>query len=187
MSAEGNIKMKKSRSSGEVRRQQDFMTDDESEEKQNSSDVKLQSNWEHLDHVWWEVAAHIVFSWRCFNSHSAFCSVKSASVMETCDSSQSAQRYLGNCCVRAFYGRSAWFFMPCVHWNHLCCCSKVWTHTESHDGPSLHKRPDIWGTGCYHADLRVIFLGIWGFLQLGRSLRRQTYTCWVFYQLTQIY
>lgn len=49
MSAEGKIKMKKSRSSGEVRRQQDFtrpvQTDDESKEKekQNSSDVKLQS------------------------------------------------------------------------------------------------------------------------------------------------
>lgn len=49
MSAEGKIKMKKSRSSGEVRRQQDFtrpiQTDDESkeEEKQNSSDLKLQS------------------------------------------------------------------------------------------------------------------------------------------------
>ncbi len=45
MSAEGNIKMKKSRSSGEVRCQRDFMTDDESreEEKQNSSDVKVRS------------------------------------------------------------------------------------------------------------------------------------------------
>lgn len=44
MSGEGEIKMKKSRSSGEVRRQQHLMrpaqTDDESEEKQNSSDLK---------------------------------------------------------------------------------------------------------------------------------------------------
>lgn len=48
MSGEGKIKMKKSRSSGEVRRQQDFMRPvqtehDGSKEKQDSSDVELQS------------------------------------------------------------------------------------------------------------------------------------------------
>lgn len=106
MSAEGEIKMKKSRSSGEVRRQRAFMrlvqSDDESKEKQNSSEVKLQSWGAHRGRCL--MISHNVLSWHCFNSDSAFFSAMLVSVMEPCNYSRLEPTDFGNCCVRVLSG-----------------------------------------------------------------------------------
>lgn len=151
MSAEGEIKMKKMRrSSGEVRRQQDFMrpvqTHDESKEKQNSSDLKLQS---------WGAGRPTENTWTMFDgkslyhvssSSSTFWSSKLVSVMETCHYSRSEQTHFGNCCIRAFYGclaeLKARFSLSCcmcarVICALLCLRSRAWAEAGSHEGSVL--------------------------------------------------